>query len=95
MARAEAPRCFLHGTLIPMQNENAPRKLDDNVRLQFDTKDRADCEAKISSYCKYNVVEQNYRPSKLEGYYKDDKGKKTFYHLSPSCKILHDEETED
>lgn len=92
LAFAEAPRCFLHGILVPNHKESAKTKLDDNLRLQFDSIEKADCEAKISSYCKYHVINEEYLPTKLEGYFRDNGGKKSAYRLSDKCKILRDSE---
>jgi len=84
---ADSPRCYLHGKFVPRLNESVKPKLDDNLRMRFDADEQSKCELMIKSYCKYHVLKEQYLPSKLEAFYKDETGKKTTYSFGDTCSL--------
>lgn len=92
-ASAGGPRCFLHGIITP---DSAMEKssVSDMIRLHFDAKDKAKCELMMTAYCKYNVQEKEYSPTRLKGSFKPDveKTEENIYKFTAKCKLISDED---
>ena len=87
-AEAGKPRCFLSGVMVPKSKKD-DSNLGNQIRLSFDADERAKCEQMISAYCTYNVVGENYLPTRLQSYFKPDeeKDEKINFVLTDKCKI--------
>ena len=91
-ALAGNPQCYLHGVMKPKTGKKA--EITDMLRLHFDAEDLAKCKRLITSYCRYNVSDQDYSPVNLEAFFKPDvdKKEKIIMKLSESCKIIMSDE---
>lgn len=91
-AQAGSPRCFLHGIIVPENGEK--KSVSDMIRMHFDANDKAKCELMLTNYCKYNVFEKDYSPTRLKGSFKVDvdKPEESVYRFDRKCKLLTDED---
>jgi hypothetical protein len=92
LAQAGNPRCFLHGIITPENGEK--KSVSDMIRLHFDANDKAKCELMMTNYCKFNVYEKDYSPTRLKGSFKPDvdKTEENIYRFDRKCKLLTDED---
>lgn len=91
-AQAGNPRCFLHGIITPENGEK--KSVSDMIRLHFDANDKAKCELMMTNYCKFNVYEKDYSPTRLKGSFKADvdKTEENVYRFDRKCKLLTDQD---
>ena len=89
-AWAGSPKCFMHGIISPL-NESAGDKqvLSDMIRLHMDATTQDKCEQLMASYCRYNVLDKGYSPTRLKGSFKIDvdKPEEVIYRFSSKCKM--------
>lgn len=89
-------RCILHGMIYPKYDTQQKSTFSDMIRLHFDVKDPEDkqkCEDLLSSYCRHNVVAEQYIPTKLRGSFKPDTDntEETVYGFTETCALTREE----
>lgn len=92
LALAGAPRCYLHGIIIPENGEK--KSMSDMIRMHFDANNKAKCELMLKSYCDNHIYRKDYSPVRLKASFKADVDKpaETAYTFNRKCKLLNEDE---
>jgi hypothetical protein len=93
-ARAGDSRCFLHGTIVPNEDNDEKPSMFDMIRMRFDADNKSKCEKMLFSYCYNNVMLKKYLANRLKGSFKPDMDKKEEYryHFDKKCRPVSDDD---
>lgn len=67
------------------------------IRLKLDADSAKKCEAMVSSYCRYNILDKQAVPKSLKAYFKDTRApaSEVNFSIDAKCKITKSTDTSD